>query len=114
MRAVLCTDRALLSDILQNLLSGAGIQVVDHTSDYVGLLKSVALLRPDIVVLNTVDPDIEPGLCSHLLGEYPRLKILILSTGSSYAVADVGIRLRRFHDLSVESLRSLVDSFSTE
>jgi DNA-binding NarL/FixJ family response regulator len=109
MRAVLCTGRRLLGDVLDFLLTEAGLDVIDCASDRVALLASVALLCPDIVVLANGDPSTELGICNQLLKEYPQLKVVILAA-DDYAIADVGIRVRRFTGLSVESLRGLADS----
>ena len=42
---------------------------------------------------------------SHLLSEFPQLKIVMVST-DGYAITDVGIRTMHCHDLTADSIRS--------
>ena len=111
MRAVLCTDRPLIRDVMAELLAEAGLDLMAHVPDELSLLISVGQLRPDVVFLAATDPSKEPGICSHLLIEFPRLKIVLLS-GEQYAIADVGVRFRLYADLTIasisDSLRTLL------
>ena len=108
MRAVLRLDPPLLRDVVEHALTNVGIDVVGSPADSLTLLLAIKERRPEVVFLTAADPDDPaktPGICSHLLNEFPELKIVIVST-DRYAIADVGIRTLSCDDLSVESIRA--------
>lgn len=51
----------------------------DEIFEPLELLLVVRETRPDVVVLGLLETGKEPGICSNLLSEYPRLLILALS-----------------------------------
>jgi hypothetical protein len=88
------------------------MEVVSQSSDPLTLLCSIERLRPQVVFLWTSDAFTEPGICSHLLQEYPQLKIVVVSP-DHYTLSDVGVRSRQFSDLSMDSIRdSVLESFT--
>jgi DNA-binding NarL/FixJ family response regulator len=103
MRAILYLDRVLLREVVEHLLTQVGVEVVSHPADRFMLLTSIQALRPDVVVLFSPDPGQEPGICSHLLAEYPHLKVVMLST-EQYAIADIGARIQQHNELSIHSI----------
>jgi len=108
MRAVLRVDSPLLRDVLEHALREAGIDVVGCPLDFLALLLAIKERRADVVFLMAADSDNpakEPGICSHLLNEFPQLKIVMVST-DGYAITDVGIRTMHCADLTAESIRS--------
>jgi chemotaxis response regulator CheB len=110
--ATLECNRPLLREVLHYLLTSAGMEVVGESSDPLTLLCSIERLRPEVVFLWTSDAFREPGICSHLLGEYPQLKIVVVSP-DHYTISDVGVRARQFSDLSIDSIRaSVLESFT--
>jgi chemotaxis response regulator CheB len=110
--AVLEGTRALVREVLHYLVASAGMEVVGESSDSVDLLCSIQRLRPEVIVLWTADGLKEPGICSHLLQEYPDLKIVVVSP-EHYTISDVGARARQFSDFSGDSIRtSLLESFA--
>ena len=112
MRAVLRVDSPLLRDVFEHALREAGIDVVGCPLDFLALLLAIKERRADVLFLIAADSDNpakEPGICSHLLSEFPQLKIVMVSTGG-YAITDVGIRTMHCDDLSAESIRSSLQS----
>ncbi len=105
--ATLECNRPLVREVLQYLLINAGMEVVGHSSDPLTLLCSIETLRPEVVFLWTSDGFGEPGICSHLLQEYPQLKIVVVSP-DHHTISDVGVRIRQFSDLSMNSIRASV------
>jgi hypothetical protein len=88
------------------------MEVVGQCSDPLTLLCSIEPLRPEVVFFWTSDAFREPGICSHLLEEYPQLKIVVLSP-VHYTISGVGVRARRYTDLSMDSIRAWVlESFT--
>ena len=53
------------------------IEIVGEVQEKFELLMMVKETRADAVILSAGEPDIS-GICSHLLGEYPSLTILVL------------------------------------
>lgn len=108
MRAVLRIDPPLLREVFEHALPAAGIDVVGSPLDGFGLLVAIKERDADVVFLtspDTGDPLKAPGICSHLLSEFPQLKIVIVSE-DSYTITEVGVRTLRYDDLSVESIRA--------
>ena len=91
-----CVDKikVLLANrpkILRELLSGLiqrqfDMEVVGEELDPVELLLAVDETRANVVVLDLLDSGEEPGICSHLLAEYPQLLVLALSSERERAV----------------------------
>ena len=108
MRAVLRVDPPLLRDVFEHALRAAGIDVVGSPADSLALLLAIKERRAEVVFLTAPDsdgPSKSPGICSHLLNEFPQLKIVMVST-DKYAITDVGVRTLHCGDLSVESIRA--------
>ena len=106
MRAVLRVDPPLLRDVFEHALRTAGIDVVGSPPDFLALLLAIKERRADVVFLTAPasdDPSKAPGICSHLLNEFPQLKIVMVSP-DKYAITDVGVRTLHSGDLSVESI----------
>jgi DNA-binding NarL/FixJ family response regulator len=74
--------------------------LIGQVDDRVELLiamssKKAAGNEPDVLVLIASSVDPPPGICSHLLSEFPDLKILLLSATEDEAVA-YWLGLRRY------------------
>ena len=63
------------------LLQEPDIEIVGEAVDNVDALLKVGSTRADIVAVDLPPCGKDPGLCSHLLAEYPDVKILALSEG---------------------------------
>ena len=106
MRAVLRVDPPLLRDVFEHALRMAGIDVVGSPPDALALLLAIKERRADVVFLTAPDSGDSlkpPGICSHLLNEFPQLKIVMVSP-DKYAITDVGVRTLHCDDLSVDSI----------
>ena len=105
------SDRPILREVLYHLVTNAGMEVVGQSSNSLDLLCSIDRLRPEVVFL-WADGLKEPGIVSHLLQEFPHLKVVVVSA-SHFTISDVGARSRQSSDLSMESIRaSVVESFT--
>ena len=108
MRALLRVDPPLLRDVFEHALRNAGVDVVGSPADSVALLLAIRERRADVVLLTALDaadPAKAPGICSHILNEFPKLKIVMVAT-DQYAITDVGVRTLHCNDLSVESIHA--------
>jgi chemotaxis response regulator CheB len=105
-------DRPILREVLHYLLTKAGMEVVGQSSDSLDLLCSIDRLRPEVVFLWASDAHKEPGIVSHLLQEFPHLKVVVVSP-NHFTISDVGARTRQFSDFSMDSIQaSVVESFT--
>lgn len=69
-----------IRDALKEVLADqADMQVVNELSDPVEVLLAVGQTGTDVVILGMEDRKL-PGIASHLLDQYPHLKILAIST----------------------------------
>ena len=57
----------------------ADVEVETATSDPIELLAAVDRIEPDVVFVTMPESGGEPGICSHLLAEYPELLVIALS-----------------------------------
>ena len=89
-------------------MTNAGMEVVGQSSDSLDLLCSIDRLRPEVVFLWASDALKEPGVVSHLLQEFPHLKVVVVSP-DHFTISDVGVRSRLYADLSMESIRTSVE-----
>jgi hypothetical protein len=53
--------------------------IVGEAYDPVDILLTVADTEAEVILLDLLDPDVDPGICSHLLIEFPNLLVLALS-----------------------------------
>jgi|GEM_PF-2053297 DNA-binding NarL/FixJ family response regulator len=110
--ACLKDDRPILREVLHYLVTNAGMEVVGQSSDSLDLLCSVDRVRPEVVFLWTSDALKQPGIVSHLQQEFPHLKVVVVSS-DHFTISDVGIRTRKFSELSMDSIRaSVVESLA--
>src|SRR5438128_41022 len=68
------------------LESQPDIDVIGPIADAIELLLAVREIDADAVILPLQDDGEEPGLCSHLLAEYPGLLVLAVSAGGRHLV----------------------------
>jgi|KBSSwiStaDraftv2_1062776.scaffolds.fasta_scaffold1464716_1 DNA-binding NarL/FixJ family response regulator len=81
------TIKVLLGEIppelrhaLPALLDGQeDVKTVGESSDPIELLLMVQRTKADVVILHARSDGSDPGVCSHLAEEFPRLLILIIS-----------------------------------
>lgn len=69
--------RSLLQDVIQRQQN---MLVVGEAFDPIDLLLTVSETDADVVIMGHPQADSMPGICTHLLAEFPILVILIVST----------------------------------
>lgn len=87
------TIKILLLDVpadIQDVLEGViqrqdNMETVGEAFDPINLLLTVDDTQADVVIMGHPNADRMPGICTHLLAEYPDLLILTLSTEDSRA-----------------------------
>ncbi len=75
-------QRALL-EIVQ---ADSNLEIVGTASDAVDLLMQTEQLDANVVVLSQLPDGGEPGVCSHLLLEYPNVAVLLLPGNDGHEV----------------------------
>ncbi len=66
----------MLRDVFKKVVADQpDMEVVGELDDSVGLLLAAGRTRADVVVLGLQNSEL-PGVCSHLLSEYPQIKVL--------------------------------------
>jgi DNA-binding NarL/FixJ family response regulator len=78
-------SRALRTRLAKLLQLQSDIEVVGTVLDPIELLVAVEDTQADVVVVTLPDSREMPGVCSHLLYEYPQLLILALSLNRTKA-----------------------------
>jgi len=77
----------MLRELLRSLIQRqADMEVMGEVLDPVELLLAVDETQADVVVVDLPESGEEPGICSHLLAEYPQLLVLALSPGRDRAI----------------------------
>ncbi len=103
-RILLANRPPMLLEIMKALVQRQeDMEVVGEILDPIGLLVAVREREADAVILTLKDCE-EPGLCSHLVAEYPNLIILSLAADGKTAF----LRLPR-REIKVPSVDSIVD-----
>ena len=78
-RVLLANRPRMLREVLREIIEDQpDMEVVGEVLDPLDLLMAVRNMKADAVILAVKDSE-EPGLCSHLLAEYPNLAILCLA-----------------------------------
>jgi DNA-binding NarL/FixJ family response regulator len=91
--------------------SDGDLEIVGMAASAMDLLLQVEELKADVVVLSQVSGGEEPGICSHLMLEYPDVAVLLLpGTPRRNAVWRMVLRKESWKDASKEILRTALKS----
>lgn len=86
MKVLLANRPKMLRDLLHRSIdSQPDMEVVGEETDPVRLLLRVRETRSDVVVVTLPDSGEDPGICSHLLLEYPGLLVVAVSASRDRA-----------------------------
>jgi chemotaxis response regulator CheB len=83
--------------VLATIADQPDIEVVGEAEDDQEITEIIERTRPDFLIIAREEPEDRPGLCGFLLGRYPGMRILAISSGqqnSTYFWAFVDIRSR--------------------
>ena len=99
---------AMLTDEPDFEIVGEAIYPID-------VLLELASTQAEVVVIDLPTSGEDPGLCSHLLAEYPEVKVVAVSSGGeSSIVYETGVTRRYLSDASPETftrfIRSLMEN----
>jgi DNA-binding NarL/FixJ family response regulator len=65
----------MMRDVFKQMLEQPDIEIVGELDDPLGLLLAAGRTHADVVILGLNDAEF-PGVSTHLLSEYPHIKIL--------------------------------------
>jgi hypothetical protein len=96
--------KRLLTDLVE---SDSDLKIVGTAENAMDILLQADTQEADVVVLAQLPGGGEPGVCSHLMLEYPNLAILLLPCEPSYGVLwRLVLRRESWHEVSQENLRA--------
>lgn len=79
-KVMLATKPRLLRESLTDLIQRqTDMEMVGEVFEPIELLWAVGETNADVVVMALPDTNEDPGICSHLLAEYPQLLIIAVS-----------------------------------
>ncbi len=86
-RVLLANSPRMLRESLQGLLDRQNdIEVATAPPDPIELLSAVDRTEADVVLVTLPESGADPGICSHLLAQYPELLVIAVSPVDGRAV----------------------------
>lgn len=114
-RVLVANRPRLMRDlVLATMAEQPDIEVVGEAQNDGEITELVDKTRPDFLIIALEEPEQHPSLCGFLLGRYPHMRILAVSSGhedSTYYWAFVDIRSRTI-PTSEDGLLSAMRDFS--
>jgi DNA-binding NarL/FixJ family response regulator len=79
-KVMLASRPKMISDVIRNMIERqSDMTMVREVIDPIKLLFSIRETPVDVVIMTPLKANGEPKICSHLLAEYPSLKVFTLS-----------------------------------
>jgi len=100
--------RVLYEVLAASVSQDSNIVIVGNTR---GALETLIAVRQgvDVVVLGAPEARRLPAICTHLLGEYPELKIIVVSLADEHTqVYWLGIRSRQVRPMTPRSILATI------
>ncbi len=100
-------DRALPLKLM--LIQEPDMEIVGEAIDTVDILLKVGCTHAEVVVIDLPRYGKDSGLCSHLLAEYPEVKVFALSEeGDRIVMYETAMVRKQASETSVEKLVDLI------
>jgi DNA-binding NarL/FixJ family response regulator len=91
------------------LMHESDIEIVSQADNALDILLGITNHRAEVVVIDLPSSGKDSGLCSHILAEFPEVKILAVSEGGNRIVIYEMAMLRREEsDTSLENLAHFI------
>jgi DNA-binding NarL/FixJ family response regulator len=88
LKILLAVSSEHIHEYLSKLIQGQqDMIIVGDTSQMVETLMATARTEAQVVILELPRPDVDPGICSHLLTEFPDLVVLAISSNREKAIS---------------------------
>jgi DNA-binding NarL/FixJ family response regulator len=79
-KVMLASRPKILSDVIRNIIERqTDMVVVGDVIDPIRLLFAIRAIAVDVVIMTPIKANGEPKICTHLLAEHSKLKLLTLS-----------------------------------
>ncbi len=114
-RVLLAEMPQMLRDAFTQLVAGQpDMELVGDLADPLGLLLAVGQTRTDAVIVGLHDSEF-PGICSHLLSEYPHIKVVgVTADGRNACLYELRPQMRPIGEASprgvLDAIRAAVRS----
>lgn len=93
--------------LLELVQADSDLEIVGTVEDAIDLLLQAEQLKADVVVLAQLPGGGEPGICSHLMLEYPNVAVLLLPDNAEGEVLwRMVLRKESWKDVSKEVLHA--------
>lgn len=108
-RIVLANLRGVWEELLAHVIEGeADMRLVGRVDGQVEIMAAAGN-AVDVLILGAARACPAPGICSHLLSEYPDLKILVMVTAGDQATLYWrGLRRGSLHPTSAANVRASI------
>jgi len=90
------------------------LQIVGQTQEPVDMLLQAKRANADVVILSQALHGGEPGICSHLLLEYPNLVVVLVPSDSGPNIVCRMVLHREVRDASIAALRIMLRKLDAE
>ena len=112
LRILLACPLMTEADVWKTILSrDPDVELVAEATDAIDSLIKAGSTEATVVVIDLPPSGHEPGLYTHLLEEYPLLKVIAVSSDGSHAVKyEKGIIKSRIQNPSLQNLKNLFQS----
>jgi DNA-binding NarL/FixJ family response regulator len=109
-KVMLASRPKILSDVIRNIIElQQDMIIVGDVIDPIKLLYIMKDTVVDIVIVTPLKANGEPLICSHLLAEYPMLKIVTQSAkGEAAYLYQTGVLKKRLEDPSAQSILQVI------
>jgi DNA-binding NarL/FixJ family response regulator len=109
-KIMLASRPKILSDVIRNIIElQKDMIIVGDVIDPIKLLYIIKDTVVDVVIVTPLKANGEPLICSHLLAEYPRLKIVTQSAqGEAAYLYQTGLLKIRLEDPSAQSILQVI------
>jgi DNA-binding NarL/FixJ family response regulator len=107
---MLASRPKMISDIIRNIIERqVDMMMVGEVIDPIKLLFAIRETVVDVVIVTPLKANGEPKICSHLLAEHPRLKVVTLSSkGEAAYLYQSGIPRLRIDKPSADTIVSII------
>ena len=87
------------------------LEIVGEVIDPIDTLLEIESTQADVVAIDLPRSGKDPGLCSHILAEYPEVKVVAVSSGGETSIVyEIGVTRRYLRDVSLEAVTRIIRS----
>ena len=95
------------------LADDPSLEIVGEVIHPIDILLELGSTQAEVVVIDLPASEEDPGLCSHLLAEYPEVKVVAVSSGGETSIVyETGIIRRYLPDASSETVTQYLRSLT--